>query len=349
MSSTASSVKKDLVAMVFGNENRDLEESLQMFVNSKLRKGLSDNKIVYRHGITRYPEVNHFTGGVAMYNNMEVLKQASSEKIIESVRERYGSFDGPLGLYHGPPSLIIKPSGSGISPPFTYWFQDLSEGIKYTAVVSLTEHSSDSTHGELELLEGSEYYFDFLNRWYHFSDHCKVKDILYLEPKWFSLEESNKIIGQYTMLYNYYERSIQPPKDVVISTRVRDFFLKHKLEVPVKHLKLSWIPVVTKIGEPVIFSSKQILRTQSSRDDNTRVYIQIPLEPKPKDWDQSIDRKILQKSYESGRFGNWIKPGLRLYLRENSTESNWRDNHETKEEKEAREEFLRSHSELLGI
>lgn len=335
--------------MVFGEENREPEEALQMFVNAKLRKGLVDNKIVYRHGVTRYPEVNHFTGGVALYNNMEVLKMSLSDQLVKTVQQRYNLMETPIGLYHGPPSLIVKPAGSGISPPFTYWFQDLSEGIKYTTVIPLTEHSSPVNNGELELLEGSEHYFDLLDAWYTFSNHCKVKDILYLETKWFALDEANRIIGQYTMLYNYYVRSIQPPRDIVISTKVRDLFMKHKFEVPVKPVKLTWTPVTTKLGEPIIFSSKQILRTQSSRDDSTRVYIQIPLEPKPKGWDQSVERSVLQKSYESGRFGNWIKPGLRLYLRENSTESNWRDNHETQEEKEARAEFVRSHSELLGI
>lgn len=349
MNLVSESIKQELVSMVFGEENRDPEESLRMFVNAKLRKNLPDNKVVYRHGVTRYPEVNHFTGGVALYGNIQVLSLALDEKVLSAVRSRYPEGQKEIGLYHGPPSLIVKPSGSGISPPFSYWFQDLSEGVKYTGLISLTQHESEEGSGELEILEGSEVYFDLLNSWYGFSNHCKAKDILYLEAKWFSIDESNKIISQYTMLYNYYIRGINPKGDVIIPVKLRDFYSRNKFEIPIEPVKLKWKVVEMKPGEPLIFSSKHILRTQSSRDERARIYVQIPLEPRPKDWDSSFAKRTLQDSYESGRFGNWIKPGLRLYLRENSTESEWRDSHETQEEKNFRKEFIRSHANLLGI
>lgn len=352
ITSIADQVKKELVSMVFGEENKDPEESLRLFVNAKLRKGMPDDKIVYKHGVTRYPEVNHFTGGVAFYGNLEVLKLSLSDKVVNAVREKYGiSSDSTedIGLYHGPPSLIVKPSGSGISPPFSYWFQDLSEGEKYTALLPLTQHSEEESSGGLEILKGSEIYFDLLNRWFDFSKHCKAKDILYLEAKWFTVTDARKLIAQYTMLYNYYNRGIKPEGEISIPAKVRDFFMKNKIEVPQNVVDLKWVPLETKAGEPIIFSSKQILRTQSARDPNARIYVQIPFEPKPRNWDKSLHKSSLQRSYESGRFGNWIKPGLRLYLRENSTESTWRDKYETKEEKDARDEFIRSNSKLLGL
>lgn len=343
----AESVKNDLISMVFGQENDNPEASLQMLVNSKMRKGLADDRIVYRDGITRYPEVNHFTGATAVYNNLEILKLAVSPEVLEPVKTAYGNAE--VGLYHGPPSLIVKPGGSGISPPFAYWFQDLSPGTKYTAVVPLTEHDSEDNSGNLEILRGSEHYFDLLNLYYNFVQYCKPKDILYLESKWFSIDEANKFLSQYTMLYNYYVRGINPDRETSISTKVRDFYMKHKVEVPQKFVKLEWVLAPLQIGKATVFSSKQILRTRSSQDENTRIYVQIPLEPKPRNWETFSERITLKKSYETGRFGNWIKPGLRLYLRKNSTESNWRDLHETVEEKEARTEFIRTHSEVLGL
>ena len=35
-------------------------------------------------------------------------------------------------------------------------------------------------------------------------------------------------------------------------------------------------------------------------------------------------KQELINNYKTGKYGNWTKPGLRLFIRENSTEYQWR-------------------------
>ena len=58
---------------------------------------------------------------------------------------------------------------------------------------------------------------------------------------------------------------------------------------------------------------------------------------------------ILRNSYRSGKFGNWARPGLRKYLRDNPTESKWRDLNETKKERKERNLFLQENQKIFAI
>uniref|UniRef100_A0A6C0CGK6 Uncharacterized protein n=1 Tax=viral metagenome TaxID=1070528 RepID=A0A6C0CGK6_9ZZZZ len=349
----ASSIKYDIVSMVFGPQEKEPEDSLPLFTNSKLRTNMEDKNIVYSRGISRYPEVHHTTGAVAMYNNLAVFKLVTNKKLLNAVSEMY-NVDQPndkqleIGLYHGPPAPLLKPKGSGVSAPFVYWFQDLSPGMKYTAVVALTNHDSSILSGNLEILTGFDQYFDLLEKYYDFSKHCVGKDVLFLDPKWFSLDDANRFITQYTNVYNYYSRKISPTGNLTIPQNVRTFYTKWHLEVPIKPSKLTWKEVNLVAGESYIFSSHEALRTTASKDEHTRTYLQIPLEPRPASWNEEQAMQM-RESYETGRFGNWIKPGLRRYLRANNTELSYRNKYENKETKEERIEFVREHSKLFCI
>jgi hypothetical protein len=346
IASIAASIKNDTVAMVFGPEEREAEASLPLFTNAKLRSGLENKNVVYRRGISRYPEVHHTTGVVALYNNLEALKLATLPQIVDFVSDAYGQKE--VGLYHGPPAPLLKPAGSGVSAPFVYWFQDLSPGTKYTTVVSLTTHTTEKMAGNLEVLQGFDVYYDLLDAHYDFARHCPGEDILVLDPTWFSLEETQKLISQYTLLYNYFERAIVPLGRPIIPNAVRSLFEKTKIEVPQEPLRLEWREINLEAGKSVLLSSRQALRVGLSKDPNTRVYLQIPLEPRPKGWTQE-QSDSLRMSYESGRFGNWAKPGLRRYLRVNETEVNYRSKHESPQVKEERLQFVRDHAQFFGL
>ena len=375
----ASSVKYDVVSMVFGPQETEPEDLLPLFTNAKLRTNLEDESIVYSNGISRYPEVHHTTGVVAMYNNLSVFKLVTDEKLLNTVSQMYKESknkkdkiepdrkqlkssleqtvsdsrkqtDNPpaIGLYHGPPAPLLKPMDSGVSAPFVYWFQDLKPGLKYTAVVSLTTHKNSVSSGSLEVLTGFSQYFDLLSKYYDFEKHCSGKDVLFLEQKWFSLEGANRLIAQYTSIYNYYSRKMPMTSTQTIPSYVLTLYTKWHLEVPVEAIKMTWKEVNLKAGEAYIFSSREALRTLASKDAHTRTYLQIPLEPRPGSWSEQQSAQ-LKDCYETGRFGNWIKPGLRRYLRANDTELKYRTKHEKPETRKERIDFVKSHADLFCI
>ena len=368
----AASIKYDVVSMVFGPQETEPEDSLPLFTNAKLRSNLEDESIVYSRGISRYPEVHHTTGAVAMYNNLSVFKLVTDEKLLNIVSSMYkdskdkrkqlkSSMEqtapdfrkqaenaSAVGLYHGPPAALLKPMDSGVSVPFVYWFQDLCPGMKYTAVVSLTTHKSGISSGSLEILNGFSQYFDLLNKYYDFEKHCAGKDVLFLEQKWFSLEGANLLISQYTSVYNYYSRNMSTTSSRTIPSIVQTLYNKWKLEAPIEPIKMTWKEVNLKAGESYIFSSHEALRTTGSKDAHTRTYLQIPLEPRPSSWNEKQSSQ-LKESYETGRFGNWIKPGLRRYLRANDTELKYRTKFEKPETKKERLDFVKEHADLFCI
>jgi hypothetical protein len=220
--------------------------------------------------------------------------------------------------------------------------------MKYTAVVSLTTHKSGISSGSLEILNGFSQYFDLLNKYYDFEKHCAGKDVLFLEQKWFSLEGANLLISQYTSVYNYYSRNMSTTSSRTIPSIVQTLYNKWKLEVPIEPIKMTWKEVNLKAGESYIFSSHEALRTTGSKDAHTRTYLQIPLEPRPSSWNEKQSSQ-LKESYETGRFGNWIKPGLRRYLRANDTELKYRTKFEKPETKKERLDFVKEHADLFCI
>ncbi len=349
---TSLSVRREIISMVFGDTNEDQEEILKLFTNSKLRSRLPNKKVVWKRGVARYPEINHFTGAVTLYNNFLVWKLALNTKIISALTTKY-SKNGvdntlELGMYQGPPTLLVKPSGSGVSSPFMYMFGKYSDQIKYTGLLCISQNVKVNSGG-VELLQCFEEYYNILNLFYDFESHSKGKDILYLENKWFNLDEANRIIEDYTSLYNYYIRGISCTLERTIPVEIALLYEKHKFEVKEIYTPMTWETVSSHEGSLHIFSSRQVLRTSSSRDNSARIYIQISIEPKPIGWDSSQDKLDMIESYKTGKFGNWSKPGLRRYLRENSTEYNWRLSTEPKEEKEKKLQFVKQHASFLGV
>jgi len=342
---TASSVRSDIIEMVFGTKTTSVseqEETLRLFINSKLRTNLANSKIVWKRGIARFPEINHFTGQVALYTNIDVLKMAADPRVSNVLGKFYKTSSDQLGLYSGPPAVIVKPMGAGTSHPIVYTFGDLtSEQVRYTAFWCLTSHAERDQSGGLEVLDNFETYFDLLSAVFDFKAHCKSNDLIHLESKWFSVDAANKFIEEYTALYNYYKRDLSctlereiPLKTAELYDRYQDMF-----PVPERFAPMYWKPIASQKGHLVVFSSRQAVRTASNRDQTARIYVQIPLQPRPENWDGSE----LRESYQTGKFGNWAKPGLRRYLRENSTEYNFRTNHET------RMALVGSNKRLFGI
>ena len=340
--SVAKSVRSEICKMVFG-EDADDELKLQLFTNATLRADLPNKKVVWKRGVARYPEINHFTGQVALYNNLKVLKLATDVRIAAVLAKSYKVSPSSLSLIHGPPTLIVKPSGSGASPPFIYKF---GSGQKYTAVLCVSNNSNSSSGG-IEYLTGFETYYDLLSLYYDFNSHCKSDDILYLESKWFPIDEVNRFISDYTSLYNYYERDVSCTSDRAIPIEVMEFYERHKLPVPEIQKQLHWTPIESHQGSLHVFNSRQVIRTSSCRDDRARIYIQIPMEPKPLNWEGSEAQLELIDCYRSGKFGDWQKPGLRRYLRENSTEHTFRS--QDNSESEQRLLLIEANKSLFGL
>lgn len=352
------SIKEEIIQMVFGDSVEVSEKSLSYFTNPNSRKDFPHSAKIYKDGITRYPEINNNTGSIALYFNTDVLKESVEKSVIDILRKSYGmsTFEEAngkqLGLYHGPPSLIVKPNGSGISQPFIYYFQDLSEGVKYTVVKCKSIHPNTEqsvANGTFQKLEGFDVYFDLLNEYYDFNSRSKSLDIFYLDAKWFNIIDAQNFIEEYTAYYNYYVRDMSCELERNIRQEVVDIFDAKQIHVPREMIHMRWIDLDCSSGNQFIFDSKTVLRTQANRDFYTRIYIQIPIEPKPKGWDSSSKKNILIDSYRTGKFGNWAKPGLRKYLRDNPTESKWRDVHESETEREKRREFINNNKRIFAI
>jgi hypothetical protein len=85
----------------------------------------------------------------------------------------------------------------------------------------------------------------------------------------------------------------------------------------------------------------------SSKDDISRVYLQIPMEPEPRTWIGSQNQLDLIESYETGKFGNWGKPGLRKYLKENETEVEWRRKRRPRDEFEETQKVIKQNPTIF--
>lgn len=350
--SVAKSVRTEICAMVF--EDRDDDETqdearLQLFTNAGMRADLPNKKVVWKRGVARYPEINHFTGQVALYNNLKVLQLATDPRIAAVLSKSYGLPPSSLGFYHGPPALIVKPSGSGASPPFIYRFgvsRENSSEITYTGLLCVSANINSSSGG-VEYLSNFEAYYDLLSAYYHFDSHLKSSEILYLEAKWFTVENANHFIEDYTTLFNYYKRDVSCTSDRAIPYEVMEFYERHKMEVPEIPKQLHWTSIESRQGSFHVFNSRQAIRTSASRDERARIYIQFPMQPKPENWEGSEEQLNLIESYETGKFGDWQKPGIRKYLRENSTEHTFRSQHDV--EREQRLHLIEANKSLFGL
>lgn len=319
MQHCANNIKKDFVTMVFGESESDVEGLLSLFTNPKLREKNEKGGRVHKNGVSRCPQLNHFTGSIAMYMNPDILNIIGNETIFSKFAEVYGVEIGKLGLCHGPPTILIKPNGAGVSPPFVFSFQDLSTSLKYTGLMSLTSHERDYQAAGLQELENFDAYFEILSSFFNFEKHCQEKDILHLE-KWFSVDVANRAIEDYTNYYNLKVRGLAPKLDREIPIEIIKIFESQKFEVPIVPKLLTWKNIPMPMGELKLFSSRQAIRTLAGNTSIARVYVQIPIEPKPEWWEGSSFQKDLDNSYSSGRFGDWSKPGKRKYMRENKTE-----------------------------
>ena len=173
----ADSIKDDIVKMVFaGSETGSQELLLSSLTTPKLRKQFRNPKVVWKNNNFRFPHVNKATGVVALYCNPKVRSLAGDERILDKMRQAYGEKD--LIYSHGPPAPIVKPPNAGRSAPFVYRFQDTGEGLKYTAVLVVTESSGKSQAG-LEELANFDLYYEILSTYFKFDNHCKNNDILH--------------------------------------------------------------------------------------------------------------------------------------------------------------------------
>lgn len=347
----ARSIRSDIIGMVFGEEDlidAEQEAKMALFTNAKMRRDLPDSRIVWKKGVARYPEINHFTGQVALYNNLNVLKLAGNKKIAEILSSFYKVPVDTLGMLQGPPALIVKPMGAGASHPFVHSFGALDDDRqRYTAMLCVSSNAENAQSGGVELLENFDVYYDLLSKYYDFGAHCKTGDILHLETKWFSIEDANRVIEDYTVLYNYYERNISCTLERAVTFEVSEVYADFKFPVPEVFRPLRWTPMQSRQGSLHVFSSKQAVRTSSNRFEKTRIYMQIPMEPKPEGWEGSEAQRGLKESYDTGKFGDWSKPGVRRYLRENSTEYNYRLGKVA--ENDLREAFVERHRSLFGL
>lgn len=319
MESIAYSLKRAFVEMVLGRTS-DVEGDLRLFTQSELRNGKNLTRSVHKNGVSRCPELNQFTGSVAMYMNSNLLELATRPEVLETFTKAYDVDPKELGLCHGPPTLLIKPEGSGVSQPFVYTFQDISDGEKWTGIMSLTSHSKQQNSGGLQKLSNFELYYELLNQLFNFGRHCSEKDVIHLD-KWFSIETANDLIEEYTIYDAFKSRNVPIQLNRPISDEVIQIWeSSSRIKVLEVFQPLTWVDVPMQAGDLKLFSSKEAIRTLSCSDVVARVYVQFAIEVKPADWNSSQKRNDLEFSYRSGKFGEWDKPGKRLYIRDNKTE-----------------------------
>lgn len=332
------SIGNDIVRMVFGKVD-NLDEDLAQFTTGEERQNV--NRSVWKDGNSRYPHINRVSGMVGLYENPEVNDLAMSSEIIRIFQDLYPNQDEVI-YAHGPPIPIVKPLNSGKSSGIIFTMQDTSPGIKYSGILALTNHQNEKT-GELEKLQNFDIYYDLLDAFYDFSEHSKGNDVIYLDwehqsKNRFNITDANAIIEEYTSLYNFHVRGIQCTLCREIRWEVARVFeggrgiygkpkrtkTSERIDVPEKMLPLSWEKIRMNRGDLYIISSKDVIRTLQNDNKETRIYLHFAMEPKPENWDNSEQKQNLKLGYKTGKFGNWGKPGLRFYLRENSTENRWR-------------------------
>lgn len=351
---------KDIVQSVFNQPNPNL---IHCFTNPDFRTSLETPNIVWKDSKSRFPHINRFTGTVAYYTNVNMYtfaftklprlqKAYEKAKLIEP-NEPGSTSNSSLTLTHGPPALLIKPNSSGKSSPYVYRFQDVQPGLKFTAIVCLSEHNEHKT-GEMEILVEFDKYYDILSDYYNFDDHMKTEDILYLE-KWFVLQEANEVIEEYLSLYNYYQRQLPSNLNRKVRSKVVNLYQKRLQDinndphsVPQNFIPMKWKKFRSQLGDVIILSSKQAIRTVANISFSPRIYLQIPAEPRPADWENSLSQISLRNSYKDGKFGDWMKPGLRKYLRENSNEHEFKSKTGTLESF-TQHEWSATELQILGI
>lgn len=318
------SVKNDVVNMIFG-EVSDVDANLASFTsgstNSPPKETDDIRQIVWKDGNSRFPHINRVTGFVALYENPDIIKFGLTNEVISAFKEKYESEQ--VIYAHGPPIVAVKPQNSGKSTGMIFLMNDITPEEKYTGIVSLSHEKSGENTGELEILSQFDVYYDVLNAFFNFGKHTKSKDVLYLE-KWFNLADANEIIEEYTQYYNYYERGIPCTLTRKIRREVVNIYKKNKFVVPAQCGTIRWESLSSRKGELYMISSKQPIRSLQNKDSVSRVYMYIAMQSKPANWDQSKTKISLLQGYKTGKWGNWGKPGLRLYIRENSSEYSWR-------------------------
>jgi len=325
-------VSLDLVRSILGKNDPNL---IHQFTDPNVRDDDVTASVIWMNGNPRFPHINRFTGAVAIYTNLKVYEYAFSK--MSFLENAYQINQNSLIMSHGPPALIIKPANAGKSTPFVYRFQDITEGMKYTALVCLNssdnplENTSKRSNGELEILRNFETYYDVLSEVYEFDKHTKSGDILYLE-KWFDLQDANEIVEEYVNMYNYYVRNIPSTLKRSVRGKVSALYKNTDLKLllmksdilPIKFIPMRWIRYKKEPGDVTILNSRQALRTAANHSNTVVSYLQIAAEPINNDWKNSFYYYNLITSYKTGKFGDWIKPGVRKFIRENSAEYNYR-------------------------
>lgn len=362
LSEARNSILTEICMMVFGNITKgNLDRCISYFTDPAARTELPNSDIVWKDGKIRFPHVNKSTGVVALYENPQALAIGESESVTKHFKDLYTDDVGiasdsniELIYMHGPPAPLVKPHNAGRSTPFMYVFTDSSSddqqkaATKYTGILCLSAHpkrssGSSGDHsgwaeslaaGEIEILTNFDLYYDILSAYYNLSERCKNRDVVYFEQKWFSEYEANQVIEEYTALYNWAARDKPCTLSRAIRWEVNDIYETYGFKVPEQFEQLKWTTLDCEQGDLYIFTSKQLLRTINNQTSTARVYLQLALEPKPANWEGSEAQLELAESQRSGKYGNWVKPGKREYIRENSTEWAWRNNSPMGEPKE---------------
>ena len=318
----ANNIKVKFVKMVFGECDQDVESQLKLFTQPELRKKTPGRKSVHKGGVKRCPHLNHFTGATVMVVNEGVLKLACQDEILSQFEKVYKCDRNALAMSFGPPTILIKPEGTGVSPPFIYKFGHEKDQIRYTGLISLTSHDDDVNAAGVQKMIGFETYYDVLSELFGFNQKCQDDSILYFE-KWFSIDAANHFLEAYTAYQNFKKKGILIKLPKNITTDVKTLYDKFAFEVPEVFSPLYWDDIEMPQGKFTIFSSREIIRTSAGRDKEcARVYVQIPMQPVDPNWALSDGRSELEMSYKSGKFGDWQKPGKRSYIKENQYEYN---------------------------
>lgn len=327
-SALADKIKTKFVKMVFGECDQDVEAQLKLFPQPELRKKTPGRKSVHKNGVKRCPHLNHFTGATGMVVNEDILKLVCQDEILDVFQKSYNCNKSDLGMSFGPPTILIKPDGTGMSPPFMYKFSHLKSEIRYTGLISLTSHDNDAEAAGVEKLTGFETYYELLSEAFEFDNRCQDDSILYFE-KWFSLDKANDLLQAYTEYYNFKTKGTRIKLPQNVTTEIKMLYDKFKFVVPEAFQPLQWHEIPMPQGKLVMFSSRELIKTSAGRDKKcARIYVQIPIQPMDSEWINSDFRSELEMSYRSGKFGDWQKPGKRSYLKENQHEYNAIDSKE---------------------
>lgn len=342
----AHSIGSDIVSMVF-DENTDINGSLARFTNPDMRPDQQDKNLVWKNGNSRFPHINKFSGVVALYENLSVLELGLSDQVLKILGSLYGTSD--LVYAHGPPAPLVKPNGAIKSPAQVYSFQNVNQDgkVRYTGIICLSKNDGTHKSGQLQVLSNFDAYYDVLNAFYRFETHSKTNEIIHLDHQWFNVADANAFMEEYFALYNWNVHKIPCTLNRVVRWEVSQIYNRTKLEVSKQFEPMTWKTLDSEQGQMYIFNSKQAVRTASNKTAEARVYLQIAVEPKPKNWMKMMTYHTLRSSYNTGKFGDWSKPGVRSYLRENSTEYNWRRVKQAKQS--AIEKFTPTQLTVLGL